>query len=106
MRANRDRMRESIELVPVTSAPVGTTIKLPLDRPRTIQYMFTQCIIFKGTNKYVCVCVRVNEECSYVHQVCPLICLTFTYTPSKLDLYLYAEYIFEYILSPFVGIGG
>lgn len=56
MRANRDRMRESIELVPVTSAPVGTTIKLPLDRPRTIQYMFTQCIIFKGTNKYVCVC--------------------------------------------------
>ncbi|KAL7370855.1 hypothetical protein ABVT39_012995 [Epinephelus coioides] len=32
----RERMRESIEQVPATSAPVGTTIKLPLDQPHTI----------------------------------------------------------------------
>lgn len=31
----RERMRESIEQVPATSAPVGTTIKLPLDQPHT-----------------------------------------------------------------------
>lgn len=35
-REQTDRMRESIEQVPVTSAPVGTTIRIPLHQPRTI----------------------------------------------------------------------